>query len=289
MEPPFLPTYAHPTAQPFAPMFPAQTGFDSAVYGGPPVSQPPPPPPKWQHSKDVQNKRGTFNNRQNFRVPSSQADLKHLRQQNAKRARQHFKGPRPEKGRNVASGPVNASSSYLQKRSGRRGGARGRSKQHSSRKRNEIIVKREQTPSTIQQTPNAVAERLRVPAAEAGWTAGSDTLTSAEVAMGSNFDPLGSCMLLKSEYNTDEEDDDDDNDSSTGNSDVEEEQSMPQPGTQAYQRLPSAVRQRLEQLAGQVESLIDENQKLKERLELETVATAVDGMCENSEMSAEDC
>ena len=150
-------------------------------------------------------------------------------------------------------------------------------------------------------------------------------------------------MLLKSEYNTDEEDDDDDNDSSTGNSDVEEEQSMPQPGTQAYQRLPSAVRQRLEQLAGQVESLIDENQKLKEvrssvircvnsmlllllsvlcascdqaglcmhvkheqqtylqtvctdlcsyvlqRLELETVATAVDGMCENSEMSAEDC
>ena len=92
MEPPFLPTYAHPIAQPFAPMFPAQTGFDSAVYGGPPVSQPPPPPPKWQHSKDVQNKRATFNNRQNFRVPSSQADLKQLRQQNAKRARQHFKG-----------------------------------------------------------------------------------------------------------------------------------------------------------------------------------------------------
>ena len=115
----------------------------------------------------------------------------------------------------MASGPVNTSSSYLQKRSGillsscakrqllswcrltdlgfagRRGGTRGRSKQHSSRKRNENIVKREQTPSTIQQTPNAVAERLRVPAAEAGWTAGSDTLTSAEVAMGSNFDPLG--------------------------------------------------------------------------------------------------
>ncbi len=58
------------------------------------------------------------------------------------------------------------------------------------RKRNENIV-REQTPSTIQQTPNAVSERLRVPPTEAGWTAGSDTLTSAEVAMGSNFDPLG--------------------------------------------------------------------------------------------------
>ena len=72
----------------------------------------------------------------------------------------------------------------------------------------------------------------------------------------------GSCMLLKSEYNTDEEDDED-NDSSTG-SDVEEDEAMPEPGTQAYQRLPAAVRHRLEQLSGQIESLIDENSKLKE-------------------------
>ena len=74
---------------------------------------------------------------------------------------------------------------------GRRGGARGRGKQHATRRRNENIVKREQTPSTIQPTPQSVSERLRVPPTEAGWTAGSDTLTSAEVAMGSNFDPLG--------------------------------------------------------------------------------------------------
>ena len=50
---------------------------------------------------------------------------------------------------------------------------------------------REQTPSTIQQTPSTIAERPRVRPSEAGWTAGSDTLTSAEVAMGNNFNPLG--------------------------------------------------------------------------------------------------
>ena len=72
----------------------------------------------------------------------------------------------------------------------RRDGHRGRGKHHLVRKRSDTIV-REQTPSTIQQTPNMVSERLRVQPTEAGWTAGSDTLTSAEVAMGNNFDPLG--------------------------------------------------------------------------------------------------
>jgi hypothetical protein len=71
---------------------------------------------------------------------------------------------------------------------------RGRGRHHLVRKRNEHVA-REQTPSTIQQTPDTVSERLRVPATQAGWTAGSDTLTSAEVAMGSNFDPLGKHSL----------------------------------------------------------------------------------------------
>ena len=77
----------------------------------------------------------------------------------------------------------------------RRKAHRGRGRHHLVRKRNEHVA-REQTPSTIQQTPDTVSERLRVPATQAGWTAGSDTLTSAEVAMGSNFDPLGKDSLL---------------------------------------------------------------------------------------------
>lgn len=180
----------------------------------------------------------------------------------------------------------------------RREAHRGRGKQHLVRKRHEPVV-REQTPSTIQQTPNTVSERLRVPPTQAGWTAGSDTLTSAEVAVGSNFDPLGkhtaalwlvttayallqcavsqpeyacavsdlftcvagSCMLLKKEYDTDE--DGDESDSNAGDSDTDEEQVL-DPASEAYRRLPMAVRNQLQKLSGQVESLYDENKKLKE-------------------------
>ncbi len=79
-------------AQPFAPMYPAQQAYDSAaVYGVVPVSQPP-PPPKWTHAKNVQGKRGGYSNKHNFRVPSTKVNIKKIRQQNAKGARNHFKG-----------------------------------------------------------------------------------------------------------------------------------------------------------------------------------------------------
>lgn len=286
MEPPYPHTFTHPmsaTTQPFAPMYPAQQAYDSAaVYGLAPVSQPP-PPPKWSHTKGVQGKRGGYSNKQNFRVPSTKVNIKKLRQQNAKGARHHFKGSRAETPRSVPPAPYN-SNTYLCKQTARRDGHRGRGKHHLVRKRSDTIV-REQTPSTIQQTPNMVSERLRVQPTEAGWTAGSDTLTSAEVAMGNNFDPLGSCMLLKKEYDTDE---DEESDSNAGNSDTDEEQVL-DPNSEAYQRLPTAVRNRLQELSGRLESLHDENQKLKERLDLATASASVDAMRDNSEMSAEEC
>ncbi|KAL0038160.1 hypothetical protein WJX79_005443 [Trebouxia sp. C0005] len=252
MDPPYSHAFVHPMAQPFAPMYPAQQAYDSAaVYGVVPVSQPP-PPPKWTHTKNVQGKRGGYTNKHNFRVPSTKVNIKKIRQQNAKGARNHFKGLRVEAPRDVPPAPYN-SNSYLCEQSGRRKAHRGRGRHHLVRKRSEHVA-REQTPSTIQQTPDTVSERLRVPATQAGWTAGSDTLTSAEVAMGSNFDPLGSCMLLKKEYDTDE--DEDENES-------------------------SPVKNQLQKLSGQIESLYDENKKLKERLELQTAAATGDGVLHN--------
>ncbi len=67
-------------------------------------------------------------------------------------------------------------------------------------------------------------------------------------------------MFLKKEYDTDE---DEENDSSTGDSDTDEEQIL-EPSSDAYQGLPAVVRKQLEKLSGQVESLYDENKKLKE-------------------------
>lgn len=67
-------------------------------------------------------------------------------------------------------------------------------------------------------------------------------------------------MLLKKEYDTDE---DEESDSNAGNSDTDEEQVL-DPNSEAYQRLPTAVRNRLQELSGRLESLHDENQKLKE-------------------------
>jgi len=68
----------------------------------------------------------------------------------------------------------------------------------------------------------------------------------------------GSCMLLKKEYDTDE--DEDENDSSTGDSDTDEDQVL-DPASEAYKRLPAAVKNQLQKLSGQIESLYDENKK----------------------------
>ena len=68
-------------------------------------------------------------------------------------------------------------------------------------------------------------------------------------------------MLLKKEYDTD--DDEDENDSSTGDSDTDEDQVL-DPASEAYKRLPVAVKNQLQKLSGQIESLYDENKKLKE-------------------------
>lgn len=67
-------------------------------------------------------------------------------------------------------------------------------------------------------------------------------------------------MLLKKEYDTDE---DEESDCNAGDSDTDEEQVL-DPNSEAYQRLPTAVRNRLQELSGRLESLHDENQKLKE-------------------------
>lgn len=76
------------------------------------------------------------------------------------------------------------------RREGYRDSHRGRGGKKTTKARSTHTI-REQTPSTIQQTPNTLSTRLSVQPTEAGWTAGSDTLTSAEVAVGNNFDPLG--------------------------------------------------------------------------------------------------
>ncbi len=68
-------------------------------------------------------------------------------------------------------------------------------------------------------------------------------------------------MLLKKEYDTDE--DEDENDSSTGDSDTDEDQVL-DPASEAFKRLPVAVKNQLQKLSGQIESLYDENKKLKE-------------------------
>ena len=93
MEPSYPHAFVHSLAQPFAPLYPAQQAYDSAaVYGVAPTSRPP-PPPKWTREKHVQgNKRGGYSNKHKFRLPSTKVNIKKIRQQNAKGARNHFKG-----------------------------------------------------------------------------------------------------------------------------------------------------------------------------------------------------
>ena len=69
-------------------------------------------------------------------------------------------------------------------------------------------------------------------------------------------------MLLKKDYDTDA-DEDEDSATSTGESDSEDDDVL-DPTSKAHQRLPSVVRSQLSKLSGQVESLYDENKKLKE-------------------------
>ncbi|KAL3137145.1 hypothetical protein ABBQ32_006713 [Trebouxia sp. C0010 RCD-2024] len=277
--------YPH-LGQPLVPVFPAQQAYDSAaVYNIPPAAQPP-PPPKWPQSKNLQGKRGGYN-KHNFRMPSTKVNIKRIRKQNAQGTRGYVgKGARTDASRNVSAAPYN-SNAYLSKQSARREGFRdnhrgGRGGKKVTKARSAHTI-REQTPSTIQQTPHTLSTRLCVPPTEAGWTAGSDTLTSAEVAVGNNFDPLGSCMLLKKDYDFgDEEYSSCGGESDSGNDEVLD------PNSKAYQKLPTAVKKQLQSLSGQVESLHDENKKLKERLELQASAAMADGMCDHSEMSAED-
>lgn len=72
----------------------------------------------------------------------------------------------------------------------------------------------------------------------------------------------GSCMLLKKDYDTDAEEDEEGY-TSTGESDSDGDDTL-DPHSQAYKKLPAAVKKQLEKLSGQVESLYDENKKLKE-------------------------
>ena len=69
-------------------------------------------------------------------------------------------------------------------------------------------------------------------------------------------------MLLKKEYDTDA-DSDEDSATSTGDSGSDDDQVL-DPKSRAHQKLPSTVRKQLLKLSGQVESLHDENKKLKE-------------------------
>lgn len=69
-------------------------------------------------------------------------------------------------------------------------------------------------------------------------------------------------MLLKKDYDTDAEEDEE-GFSSTGESDSDGDDVL-DPNSQAYKKLPAAVKKQLENLSGQVESLYDENKKLQE-------------------------
>ena len=69
-------------------------------------------------------------------------------------------------------------------------------------------------------------------------------------------------MLLKEDYDTDAEEDEE-SATSTGESDSEADEVL-DPTSKAHQRLPTAVRNQLLKLSGQVESLYDENKELKE-------------------------
>ena len=69
-------------------------------------------------------------------------------------------------------------------------------------------------------------------------------------------------MLLKKDYDTDA-DEDEGSATSTGESDSEDDEVL-DPSSKAHQRLPTAVRNQLLKLSGKVESLYDENKKLKE-------------------------
>lgn len=55
----------------------------------------------------------------------------------------------------------------------------------------------------------------------------------------------------------------DEEDTSTAGSDADEDRVLVQ-GSRAYERLPSAVRRKLQELEGEVERLHDENQRLRE-------------------------
>ena len=57
--------------------------------------------------------------------------------------------------------------------------------------------------------------------------------------------------------------DTDEEDTSTAGSDADEDQVLVQ-GSRAFERLPSAVRRKLQELEGEVERLHDENQRLRE-------------------------
>ena len=80
--------------QPVVPAFPAQQAYDSAaVYSIPLLPQP--PPPKWASSKSLQGKRGGFNSKNNFRMPSTKVNINKIRKQNAQGSRRHFgSGPK---------------------------------------------------------------------------------------------------------------------------------------------------------------------------------------------------
>lgn len=84
----------YPNRQPVVAMFPAQQGYDAAVYNIPPAVQPP-PPPKWPHVKNLQGKRGGYGNKHNSRISSTKVNINRIRKQNAQGARGYFgKGTR---------------------------------------------------------------------------------------------------------------------------------------------------------------------------------------------------
>ena len=69
-------------------------------------------------------------------------------------------------------------------------------------------------------------------------------------------------MLLKKDYDTDAEEDGEGS-TSTGEDESDGDEAL-DPNSKAYKKLPAAVKKQLENLSGQVESLYDENKKLKE-------------------------
>lgn len=88
-----LPYHSHAQLlMPPGPVFSAPPLHNSMALNGSVPLPPPPrhPPPTWSQSNKIHKKRGGFNSKRNIRGPSTNVNIKRLRQQNARKTRKYF-------------------------------------------------------------------------------------------------------------------------------------------------------------------------------------------------------